>query len=253
MLLRDLIVVRKHLTETMTRTIMQPLLLVFVFTYVFPKIGQGVGGAGRAAIFSTLLVAGVVALSIVFQGIQSVALPLVQELSDAMEIEDRLLAPMPVSMVAVEKVVAGAIHSLVAGAIVFPIAVFIPATPVHLDVSWPVLLSIAPLACVTSAALGLTLGTLFDPRTVPLLFGFVVLPLTFLGAIYYPWADLDAIAWLQYAVLVNPVVYMSEGLRAALVSDVAHMPLPAVYGALVCMAALFIVVGIGQFKKRVLS
>ena len=38
------------------RTIMQPLLLVFVFTYVFPKIGQGVGGAADgAAEFSTTL------------------------------------------------------------------------------------------------------------------------------------------------------------------------------------------------------
>ena len=31
------------------RTIMQPLLFVFVFTYVFPKIGQAVGGTQGAA------------------------------------------------------------------------------------------------------------------------------------------------------------------------------------------------------------
>ena len=43
--------------------VLQPLLLVFVFTYVFPKIGQGVGGSGRGGrTFSTLLVAGVVGL-----------------------------------------------------------------------------------------------------------------------------------------------------------------------------------------------
>ena len=33
--------------EFIPRTILQPLLLVFVFTYVFPKIGQGVGGGHR--------------------------------------------------------------------------------------------------------------------------------------------------------------------------------------------------------------
>ena len=75
---------------------MQPLLLMFVFTYVFPKIGQGVGGgAGGEAAFTSTLVAGVVGLAIVFQGIQAVALPLVQEFGYSKEIEDRVLAPLP--------------------------------------------------------------------------------------------------------------------------------------------------------------
>ena len=47
LLLRDLHVLRKNLPCSSCRTVMQPLLLVFVFTYVFPKIGQGVGGARR--------------------------------------------------------------------------------------------------------------------------------------------------------------------------------------------------------------
>ena len=76
---RDLHVLRKHWFLFFVRTIMQPLLLMFVFTYVFPKIGQGVGGVRGSAEFTTTLVAGVVGLAIVFQGIQAVALPLVQE------------------------------------------------------------------------------------------------------------------------------------------------------------------------------
>ena len=41
LLLRDLVVLRKHLQEFVLRTIIQPFLLCFVFLYVFPKIGQG--------------------------------------------------------------------------------------------------------------------------------------------------------------------------------------------------------------------
>ncbi len=164
---------------------MQPFLLVFVFTFVFPKIGQGVGGAGNggpaAAAFATLLVAGVVGVTILFQGIQSVALPMVQEFGYTKEIEDRVLAPLPVSMVALAKVTSGAIQGLIAALIVFPIAAVVPANPVHLHVNWPVLLTLAPLACITASALGLTFGTRFEPRTVPLMFGVVVIPLTFLG------------------------------------------------------------------------
>src|SRR5207248_1061928 len=99
LLLRDLTVLRKNLKEFLPRTILQPFLLVFVFLYVFPTIGQGIGGGGGAAgesRFATILVAGVVGLSIMFQGIQAVALPLVQAFGFTKEIEDRVLAPLPV-------------------------------------------------------------------------------------------------------------------------------------------------------------
>ena len=80
LLLRDLTVVRKFPGTFVLRTVMQPLLFVFVFTYVFPKIGQGVGGQGGAGDFSSLLVPGVVAIACFFQGIQAVTLPLVTEI-----------------------------------------------------------------------------------------------------------------------------------------------------------------------------
>ena len=97
LLLRDLAVLRKNLPEFVMRVVMQPVLFVFVFTYVFPKIGQGVGGRGRSeAEFASLLVPGVVAIACIFQGMQAVALPLVQEFGYTREIEDRVMAPLPV-------------------------------------------------------------------------------------------------------------------------------------------------------------
>jgi ABC-2 type transport system permease protein len=251
LLLRDLVVLRKTLREFIPRTILQPLLLVFVFTYVFPKIGQGVGGANSSA-FSTLLVAGVVGIAILMQGIQSVSLPMVQEFGYTREIEDRVLAPMPVSLVAVQKAIWGALSGLFSALLVFPIAAIVPATPVSLDINWWVLLTLTPLACYMCGALGLTFGTRFEPRTVPLLFGIIVIPLTFLGCVYYSWSSLEAIRWLQIVVLANPLVYMCEGFRAALTPS-AHMSLWAVYGALIAFSALFTWLGINGFKRRVLS
>jgi ABC-2 type transport system permease protein len=260
LLLRDLTVLRKQLNEFLPRTLLQPFLLVFVFTYVFPQIGQGIGGAGGPAgeaAFATVLVAGVVGVTILFQGIQAVALPMVQEFGYTKEIEDRVLAPLPVSLVALGKVTSGALQGLLAALLVFPIATVVPATDVQLDVNWPVLLTLAPLACVTASALGLTFGTRFEPRTVPMMFGVVVIPLTFLGCVYYSWVDLTPIkiggfSWLKWLVLVNPLVYMSEGFRAAL-TTADHMSLAAVYLVLAGFAALFLYLGINGFKKRVLS
>ncbi|MER3452374.1 MAG: ABC transporter permease [Acidimicrobiia bacterium] len=254
LLARDLTVLRKTLGQVLPRTVLQPFMLVFVFAYVFPKIGQGVGGGGAAAAgFSTLLVAGVVALSIVFQGIQSVALPLVTEFGFTREIDDRVMAPLPVWMVAVEKIVSGAIQSLLSALVVFPVAAVVPATPVHLRLDWPVLLTIAPLAGIMAGALGLFFGTVFEPRTVPTMFGVVILPLTFLGAVYYPWTRLSPIPWLKWFVLVNPLVYVSEGFRAALVGDIPHMPVSAIYGAVLGFSAVLATLGVRGFTRRVLS
>ena len=260
LLLRDFTVLRKTLNEFLPRTILQPFLLVFVFTYVFPKIGQGVGGGGGPAAqsaFATLLVAGVVGITILFQGIQSVALPMVQEFGYTKEIEDRVLAPLPVSFVALAKVTSGAIQGLIAALLVFPIAAVVPANDVHLSFNWPVVLTLVPLACVASSALGLTFGTRFQPRTVPMMFGVIIIPITFLGCVYYSWTALGPIkvggfSWLKWLVLVNPLVYMSEGFRGAF-TTANHMSLAVVYLALAGFAALFLYLGINGFKKRVLS
>lgn len=259
-LMRDLLVLRKNLAVFIPRTILQPFLLVFVFLYVFPKIGTSVGGAGAAASgFAAVLVSGVVGLSIMFQGIQGVALPMVQEFGYTREIEDRVLAPLPVWLVAVGKVVAGAVQGLFAAAIVFPIAavVHVPAIQVHLTVHWAILLTLLPLACIMCAALGLTFGTRFDPRTVTVMFGVIILPMTFLGGTYYAWTALAPVkvfgwSWLQTIVLLNPLMYVTEGFRAALTQS-THMPLFVIYLVLIGLCALFLWLGIQGFRKRVLS
>lgn len=254
LLLRDLVVLRKNIALFVVRTIMQPLLFVFVFTYVFPKIGQGIGPArGGASDFSSLLVPGVVAIACIFQGIQAVALPLVQEFSYTREIEDRVMAPLPVWAVALGKIVSGAIQGVLASAVVFPLATVIPATSVTLDVMWGHLAVVLPLSALLGAALGLAIGTRAEARQVPLVFSVIIIPITFLGATYYPWASLDPIVWLKWAVLVNPLVYMSEGFRVALTPQFEHMPLAGIYGGLAGFAVILGWLGVQGFKRRVLA
>ncbi len=225
LLLRDLVVLRKTLKEFIPRTILQPFLLVFVFTYVFPKIGQGVGGTEAAAGFSTLLVAGVVGIAILFQGIQSVALPLVQEFGYTREIEDRVLAPLPVWLVAIEKIDLGRAAGPDRRAARVPDRrhragdAGAPRTS-----TGSVLLTLAPLACFMCGALGLTFGTLFDPRTVPLLFGIIVIPLTFLGCIYYSWSSLEADPLAADPRAGQPARLHQRGLPGRAHDVVAHEP-----------------------------
>ncbi len=262
LILRDLVVLWKNRWEFVIRTLIQPFLLVFVFLFVFPKIGQGIGGGGGKvdeSKFATVLVPGVVGISIMFQGIQAVALQLSTEFGYTREIEDRVQAPCPIWLVALSKVLSGAAQGLLAAVIVFPIAAVVHASGVHahLSVNWLVVLTLIPLACVTMTALGLLLGTAFEPRNIGLMFGFVVLPLTFLGGTYYQWTRLapvkiGGVHWLQILVLVNPLIYVNEGLRAGL-THASHMHLYVIYPVLIGFCAVFLGLGLRKFRGRVLS
>ena len=259
---RDLTVLRKNFGEFVGRTLMQPFLLVFVFLYVFPTIGQGVGSGGGSAgesAFATVLVPGVVSIAIMFQGIQSVAIQMSQEFGFTREIEDRVQAPCPLWLVAVARVVSGAAQGLISAVIVLPIAAVVHAPGVHaqLTVHWWIVVTLIPLACVTMTSLGLLLGTTFEPRNIGVMFGFVVLPLVFLGGTYYQWTRLSAVQvggihWLQILVLVNPLIYLTEGMRAGF-TEASHMPLYVVYPVLIGFCALFLSLGLHNFRRRVLS
>ncbi|HUV58425.1 MAG TPA: ABC transporter permease [Acidimicrobiales bacterium] len=258
---RDLVVVRKSMGEFILRTLVQPFLLCFVFLFVFPKIGQAIGSSGgqRAGDFATVLVPGVVGISVMFQGVQSIALTMAQEFGYTREIEDRVQAPCPIWLVAMAKVLSGATQGLLAALIVFPIASIVHAEGVHADISlhWAVILTLVPIACVAMAGLGLVLGTSFEPRNIGLMFGFVILPITFLGGTYYPWTALAPVKvggfhWLQTLVLINPLVYVNEGMRAAF-TDAPHMHLYVIYPVMIGFGSFFIALGLRNFRRRVLS
>jgi ABC-2 type transport system permease protein len=53
-------------------------------------------------------------------------------------------------------------------------------------------------------------------------------------------------------VLVNPLIYVNEGVRAAF-TNASHMHLYVVYPVLVGFTALFLGLGLRDFRQRVLS
>ena len=140
-----------------------------------------------------------------------------------------------------------------------PIASFVHARGVeaNLSIHWFVLVTLVPLACLAMGALGLVLGTSFEPRNIGMMFGFVILPITFLGGTYYEWERLAPVKigswhWLQTLVLVNPLLYVNEGMRAAF-TNVPHMHLYVIYPVLILFIIGFLALGLRNFRRRVLS
>src|SRR5580704_15190955 len=109
--LRDLYVLRREIFPFAIRVCMNPLLFLFVFTYIMPHMTNG------AAMNPTAQMA----VATMFSGIAAVALPLAQEFGITREIDDRVMCPLPVWAVAAEKIVFSAMQSIIAAGIVFPL------------------------------------------------------------------------------------------------------------------------------------
>ena len=260
MMAREGRVLRRNMVGTFTRSVMQPLLFVFVFTYVMPKIGGGgIFGAGAAAAgttFATVLLPGLMASMLFMQGIMAVTFPLVMEFSWQRTIEDRALAPVPIRVLAIQKIIAGAVQAFIGALIVIPIVLLVhaPGQAPQVNVTnWALLAVILVAGSLLTASLGLLLGTLMDPRKMQMLFAAILLPATMLGCVYYPWSALSSIRWLQVAVLINPMVYLSEGLRAVLTPQTGHLALWAILLVLVGVTALLGYLGTKAFARRVLN
>ncbi len=245
---RDAHVARRNLVPLILQTFLQPLLFVFIFGRVM------VGSGYMPAAYKSLLLPGIMAISMVFTGVWAVAMPLIAEFQFTREIEDRLLAPIDISWVAVEKVVAGLIQAVVAGLLVIPMAWIILRPGLDLHITSPLLfLFMTLLVAGFSSCGGLALGCSVDQQHIGLMFSMVMTPMIFFGCTYYPWSALAKFPILAKIVLINPLVYASEGLRATLVPQFPHLWLPAVLVALTVFDILLLFVGLRQFRSKAVS
>jgi len=248
MLSRDGHVARRNLVQMLAQNLLQPLLLTFVFGRILTTSGMMQGA------YKNILLPGIIAISMCLSGIQAVAMPLIAEFQFTREIEDRLLAPMETHWLAVEKVVAGMIQAVVSGMVVIPAAWLTMGSGVSLSFHHPLeFFAIALLVSLLSASGGLLLGCTIGQTQIGLMFSMVVAPMMMFGCAYYPWSALASFPALQYAVLINPLVYASEGLRGTLVPQVPHLPFAAILGALFVIDATLLTVGLKRFNRKAVS
>lgn len=254
MLARELRVLRRNVFGFVVNTGTQPLLAAFVFLFVLPKIGTlGDLSGSTGQNMASVMVPGMVANAAVFGGMTVVTTSLVRELSFGKAIEDRMLAPMTLRMLGIQKIAWGGLNGIFASLVVFPIVYFAHAPNmqprVHVS-NWP--LFVVCLVCIPllAASLGLLLGTVLEVTQVNILITAVLVPAMMLGCVFFPWAALGPVPWLKIGVLINPVVYASEALRAVFTPEVPHMPIPAFLSVLVGGTVLVGWLALRSFERR---
>ncbi len=250
---RDLVVTMREFTPFVLQALMQPLFFLFIFGKVLPGIGLA------APNFAALMLPGIVALTGMIAAMQGVTLPLVLDLGFAREIDDRLLAPMPIWFISLEKVLFGAVRGSIASSFIFPLGWLILGKGFEVRTDrLLILVAMVLLTGLVGSTIGLLIGTIIKPDQISLMFTLIFTPLLFTGCTYYPWGALGNIRWFQVLTLLNPLTYAAEGLRYAMVPLIGGKPFPAlplvwILTALLVSVVVVFAVGTRTFGRRVVT
>lgn len=244
---RDIYVMLRDFPMLLANVVLQPLLLLFVFGKVLASLGY------TQHHYTNLFFPGIIALTAVVTGIQTLAFALVSDFGWTKEIEDRLLAPMPTSLVALEKVAFACIRSILSSLIMILVGLAVLGSIPWRWSAASLFVVVAVLGSILGAALGLAFGTLVPPQRINVVFTLALTPLFFTGCAQYPWPSLSRLPWFQAVTAANPMTYASEGLRAAMTPGVPHIP------PLICVAVLVVAIsgllplGLWGFRRRAIG
>jgi ABC-2 type transport system permease protein len=244
---RDVFVTGRELVPFLLQVLVQPFFTLFIFGVVLTDLGY-VG-----ADYTAILLPGIVALNGFLGALQNTTMPLIMDFSWTREIEDRLLAPIPIPLVAVEKILFGALRGIVAAAVMVPVGFLILDNVSWPASSWLPVAGIVILGSLVGATIGMTIGTLVTPRRINIMFAVILMPLMFTGSTQFPWAGLDHLRWFQILCALNPLTFVSEGMRAELVPQVPHIPMWIDLLVMVAACLVFGAIGIKGFLRRALD
>lgn len=245
MIWRDLWVTLKQFHSTLALLLIQPAMLLLVLGRIQEMTGSSTPS------YINILFPGILASIVVSVSIQAVSGPLTVEFSYTLEIEDRLLSPIPIWIVGVEKIVVGMLKALMCGLLYFPLAwVILGPELYHPLIQSPVaLLGGLALSSFAMSALGLWLGSITDGPQSSVVYSVLLVPMSFLGCVFFSWLALGRAPLLQYLTLLDPQTYVSELFRATL-TNTMHMAALGIFSGLIFWCCLFLILGLRAFIKR---
>ena len=250
---RDITTTINWLLPFLLQVLILPFSLLFVFGKLLPEVGV------TQQLYPAIFFPGVVALTIFMASLQGASVALMLDLGENREIDDRLLAPMPLSLLALEKVVFSTMRSLVAAGLTFLLGYIVLGSnyQVRVDDLW-LTLTLLLLYALSSASFGLVVGTLLPVDKIYLLFSLIFSAILYTGCVYYTWTSISTIKALQVISLFNPLTYAAEGLRSAMVpiehgKAVSTLPIGVAITGLIASFLISLALGIWLFRRRVIS
>jgi ABC-2 type transport system permease protein len=243
MVRRDLLVQWRDKWEFVFRVGMLPFILILVYGYMLPAVGI------LPESFPTHMFCGMIGMSMLITGIHGTAVPVSMDFHNLREIEDRLLAPVSSHTVAFSKMFVGVLESFIGGLIVLPISLIFMGSRISIQMTAaevPLLILVLILTAIESAALGLLVGTIVKPSQIAAMFPGFLMPVVFLGAIFYTWKQLAPIPVMQVVTLIDPLTWINEAIRAIMTPQIDSLSL---FVTIPGIAVWIIVLGVIAFRR----
>lgn len=202
MVKRDLLVQWRDKGEFIFRVAKLPFILILVYGFILPTVGI------LPATFPTHMFCGMIGMSMLITGIHGTAVPVSMDFHNLREIEDRLLASVSTRTVAYAKMFVGILESFIGGLIVLPISLIFMGSKITIQMtlsSLPLLILVLVLTAMASAALGLLVGTIVKPSQIAAMFPGFLMPVVFLGSIFYTWNQLAPLPVMQGITLYRSI------------------------------------------------
>jgi ABC-2 type transport system permease protein len=226
------------------QTLISPVITTILYLVVF---GSALGGRLRevhGVPYLTYIAPGLVMLGIITNSFLNASSSMfISKLQGT--IVDLLVAPLRYGEIVGAMVAASAVRALAVGTATWIVAMifqgeWLLARPIYA-------LLFAPLTAIGFASVGLLTGVWAEKfEHVNFVPTFVITPLTFLGGVFYDITQLPAVfaAFSRF----NPILYVVEGMRYALLGTSAVRPLPSLLG-LVVFDVLIVGTCVFAFRK----
>ena len=232
----------QHELSRMFRISVQSFLPSIITTFLYFSIFGAVLGQQMQLVeglqYSTFIAPGLVMIAVINNAYSNTSSSLFSARFQR-SIEEVLISPLRPSLMLIGYTLGGVLRALIVATLVLGVStVFIDLSLIHIPATLGIVILIACLFSLAGFTNGMLAKTFDDVMVVPT---FVLSPLTYLGGVFYSISILSPI-W-RHIVLLNPIFYMVELLRYAML----HHPSQHINLALIVLCLL----NVGLFRLNV--
>ena len=245
LLVRDALVFKKNTLDQMINAVVWGASIITVAHFIMPSIGVN-------AEYGAFMFVGSIAVWGLFETISDSAI-LVADIAGHQQISYFLTLPIPQSFIFIRLALFNAYKSSITPLPIFAIGKYILGNSLPLNhISFGKLLPFYLLINIFYGFFGLFLASISENlETITKIRTRYLFPLWFLGCYNFPWATLQTHSPLFAKIsLINPIVYVLEGLRSTILNPTDYMPFWTCAGAIVCFTFLFGYCGVQNLKRR---
>ncbi len=236
----------RRFTQVWAQTLVTPILMASLYLFVFgATLGERISVVEGFS-YAQFVIPGLILMGVINNAFANTSSSLFMS-RHLGSIADLLVMPLSAKQIVAAYTLAGMLRGLLVGAVVGLVSTQFAVLPwVH---PWYAL-SMAVLASTLFAVLGLVAGIYADSFDgLSLYINFVILPLVFLGGVFYPISILPPF-W-RVVSQCNPLFYLLDGFRHALlgIGDIPLWLAFALSGGLT-LALILVAVSLFEHSKR---